>query len=626
MQKLQHYFNFLIFKKYTWKANLIGLLVFLISLSTFAESKLHHSDQWLRLLRYNKTMFGFESEVDNDHYFFSKDGKTSPKNELTSTIIAFNKSKSEFKDINQHPICLLPGRYTFLKRHKANIQDFNLDDCIEYSKYKNKLNLNSVSVIFSSFYINKPASAFGHTLLKLNSGDPMHGDLKSYGVDFSAQVTTKNPFLYGVFGIVGGFYGRFSLLPYFLKLREYNDYESRDLWEFEINFSSDEKELLVAHLWDMNLALFDYYYFSENCSYHILRLLDAIKPEWKLHDELHTFVIPVDTLVPLITKKDVVKSFYYRPSLYRRALSKYNELDGHEKDFMEKTLNSHKLDLTMLQDENQKAKLLDMLIDFVDYKYSKDIFLTSSNTDIQSFKTSILAARSQIDVTTDETPLLKQKKKTMNFAHYPRVMGLGRKGEGSKGTTFYYRSALHNVLEPDGDIYSNFSLEMNKFNFFHDEEENKTYLEKWELAHVLALRPLLLVEKKISWEFSVGIEQNPDYKERLGAFVDIAVGPTFEIGKTLLYTFASGSFSHLFSTLENKRNKVGPYIGLIHKWNRLAFQLTYENYTNLDRHEIKEDKVALSGVYSFSKHLGLSLNFERVNEEKVSKLELQYRY
>lgn len=185
-------------------------------------------------------------------------------------------------------------------------------------------------------------------------------------------------------------------MPYFLKLREYNDFESRDLWEFVLKLNDKDKELFVAHLWDMNYALFDYYYFSENCSYHILRFVDAIKPEWNLVEDLHSFVIPIDTLVPLIQKKDVVKNFFSRPSLYKRALAKYENMNEKEKEFINSSLKTYHVNKIDFKTDKEKAKALDMLIDFVDYKYSSDIYLPSQNDEIRDFKTEILMARSQV--------------------------------------------------------------------------------------------------------------------------------------------------------------------------------------------------------------------------------------
>ena len=70
----------------------------------------------------------------------------------------------------------------------------------------------------------------------------------------------------------------FHALPYFYKVREYNDYESRDLWEYDLNLSPRAVAMLVAHLWELGSTYFDYFYLSENCSYHSLAVLGVAEP------------------------------------------------------------------------------------------------------------------------------------------------------------------------------------------------------------------------------------------------------------------------------------------------------------------------------------------------------------
>src|SRR5690606_41368354 len=58
---------------------------------------------------------------------------------------------------------------------------------------------------------------------------------------------TDNPLLYSLRGLLGGFPGRYQLVPYFLKVQEYNNAESRDLWTYELDFSPEQiRSLLLA--------------------------------------------------------------------------------------------------------------------------------------------------------------------------------------------------------------------------------------------------------------------------------------------------------------------------------------------------------------------------------------------
>ena len=57
----------------------------------------------------------------------------------------------------------------------------------------------------------------------------------NYTVNFSADVTNSNDFLFAFYGLAGRYRGRFATVPYYIKIREYTDMESRDLWEYDLS-------------------------------------------------------------------------------------------------------------------------------------------------------------------------------------------------------------------------------------------------------------------------------------------------------------------------------------------------------------------------------------------------------
>lgn len=585
--------------------------------------------QWLKLMRYNKSLFGYKSEVDTPGYFLSPDGKSDPKAELRATLSKFQEDLALYEDPNLHPVCLFPGRYIFLKRNGKIKTDFDLSNCPEYSKFANKLELKSASVIFSSYYINKPASAFGHTLLKLNKEDPLTSDLKSYGVDFSAKVTTKNPFMYGVLGILGGFYGRFSLMPYFLKLREYNDYESRDLWEFELDLNERDLELLTAHLWDMNRAAFDYYYFTENCSYHILRFIDAVKPEWKLWDEVYFTLIPVDTLIPLVEKEDVLKGIYLRPSLYARAYEQLESLNRRQKAFASAALNELALDPEQASSLEEEAQALDAVIDFLDFKYPSEIHLGKKNDQVVDFKRQVLLRRSRLGVKTKLKK--KEKKEGFDYSHPARKFGVSYRDSNDErvgsGYELRHRFALHNIMESKGDIYSDFSLEMGKLTLFYRQTDEKLMFENFELAHVEALRPVSDLERKISWNFSVGVEREDlDYK-KIGGFLDVGAGYSYRAGSNMFALFLQTENSQLLK--ESNDSKIGlggPNFQWLYRSGDFAFKANYKQYYDFERGESGVELYGLKAGYQFNKSALLSLGQEQNYNDRRSSVSLSLYY
>src|SRR5262249_27241324 len=144
----------------------------------------------------------------------------------------------------------------------------------------------SVTFVFSSYYLNNPASAFGHAFLRINRADDEipeeRRQLLDYAIDYTAQVDTDNPIVYALKGIFGLFPGTFRKIPFYFKVREYNDYESRDLWEYELDLDEHQRKLLLAHVWELGSTFFPYYYVTANCAYAILAAIEAADPSFEL--------------------------------------------------------------------------------------------------------------------------------------------------------------------------------------------------------------------------------------------------------------------------------------------------------------------------------------------------------
>src|SRR5262249_34403761 len=156
---------------------------------------------------------------------------------------------------------------------------------------------HTIRLVFSSYYLNNPASAFGHTFLRVERTDPFtvseRRELLDHGIDFSADVDTGNAVIYAIKGLTGLFPGTYKLRPFFYKVREYTHYESRDLWEYELALDDRQVMLVTAHLWELGSTYFDYYYITENCAYQILAALEVADPRIELLRHVKTPVLPV---------------------------------------------------------------------------------------------------------------------------------------------------------------------------------------------------------------------------------------------------------------------------------------------------------------------------------------------
>lgn len=151
--------------------------------------------------------------------------------------------------------------------------------------------------------MNNPSSSFGHTFLRIGKeldtvdNGNKNLELLDTGINYGAVTGNAGPFLYFFGGLTGYFSGSFTAIPYYYKVREYNDYETRDLWTYQLNLNPNELEQMVNHIWE--LGPYDIWLLLpfKNCSYHVITILEAVKPELNLLDNpSSTNIIPVETL------------------------------------------------------------------------------------------------------------------------------------------------------------------------------------------------------------------------------------------------------------------------------------------------------------------------------------------
>src|SRR5688572_14476038 len=242
--------------------------------------KLARSRTWQALLHYREMWYGgWRSEADGWGFFNAgRIGKIDPERELAATLAAFRLPPVPLDpkrlEQSQHPQCRFPARWTFLKQALAiDPARFPDQSCPIFERWRQGIAAEKVSLVYASAYLNSPASMYGHTFFRMSRATGEGNPLLDYIINFAADADTNNGLLYAFKGVAGGFKGRFNTMPYYMKIQEYSNMESRDLWEYELALTPTQIERLVAHAWETGSTHFDYYFLSENCSYFLLGLL-----------------------------------------------------------------------------------------------------------------------------------------------------------------------------------------------------------------------------------------------------------------------------------------------------------------------------------------------------------------
>jgi hypothetical protein len=498
---------------------------------------LHRETQWLRLGHYRRSILtrGYKSQVDGQAFFLAPNGQRDAEQELAATLASF--FAPDPADPNaQHPQCQFPARYAWLTSKLAfDARRLPEKRCPRYEAFRDRVTARSVTLVFSSYYLNNPSSAFGHTFLRLNKTEHGFGgrrlDLMDYGVEYAATVDTGNAILYAFKGLTGGFKGEWTHYPYYYKVRLYNDYEKRDIWEYDLNIEPQRIEMLVAHLWELGATHFNYFYISENCSYHILTLLEAADPTLELVSHVPYYVIPADTVKALYANPGLVREARYRPSIWTQFEHRMARLAAAQKAALEALAEEPDAPLPPELGPTEQAEVLDAALDHVDARYARGLLLGAA--DPLARKQRLLERRSEIRTVTPELRIETPVREMPQVGH-----GSGRAGIASGYSDrlgFFeqldFRLALHDLVDPPEGYPKHAQIEFLSTRLRHNVEAHSVWLDDFALFRVVSLSPLTAFDRQLSWKVEAGATTIRDESCR-----DCLAG-TFEVGGGLAQAF-----------------------------------------------------------------------------------------
>ncbi|QOP45902.1 DUF4105 domain-containing protein [Sulfurimonas paralvinellae] len=470
-------------------------------------SKKHY---WHILLHTNDD----ESEIDDPNFFFAKDGKNNPEHELAATLDAF--FSDEVKDDNSS-ICKFPARYAWLKE-QLQADDFPTAICKEYDKIFARVDPKSTTMVFPAAHINSPASMFGHTFLRINSS--YNSKLLSYAVNYAANANTEteNGVVFAIKGLVGGYYGRYSLLPYYEKLKEYRDSEQRDIWEYDLNLTQEETVRMFRHIWELNGTNSYYYFFTENCSYNMLWLLEAARPTLHLRDHFVYQVIPLET-VHVVKQAGIVTQENYRPSKRTKLLKYEILLDEKYKELPIELVEGDKKAEDIQSDEtisiDQKRYILESGVEYLEYQYSRGKIKKDTYLELFHKMTSErakLGITKPLDIKTPPNPIDGHRAVRAQF-------GLGVK-DGDFIGYLGIRPAYHDLQDSSYGFLRGTQIEF--MNLLASTSKKETKIEEATIISIVSIAQRSLFFKNFSWRTKIGwdndyLTQDPTFGLSVGA-------------------------------------------------------------------------------------------------------------
>ena len=581
------------------------------------EAQLANQREWHLLLHYRANLFGgYTSEQDDPGFFLSPDGKTDPQAELDATLTQFFSPDLVGRS-KQPAQCAFVARYTWLKTQLA-FDEARLKPlrCDRFDAWFAGFEAQTVTLIFPSAFMNNPASMFGHTFLRIDQrGQTPNTRILAYTINFAADVPKDEGLAYPIRGIFGGYSGYFSTIPYYLKVQEYRDIENRDIWEYRLNFGEPQIQRLLMHAWELGNASFDYFFFKENCSYHLLSLLEYADPSLHLTDRFRFWTIPADTVRLLADQPGLVTDIAFRPSRVTLIRRKREHLTASEHGLVKRLVR----DAAVVQSDelrslplSRQAFVLDVASDYVRYTGEHDEAKAPAARD---HNRQLLTARSLLRIPSDDLEILPFATQPESGHKTSRASLGGGWRNNDTFEEFSVRTAYHDLLDPEPGYTPDAQIEVGSISLRHYNRADQARIERATLLNVVSLSPIDSLFRAPSWKLNLGMQtirhgecqlcSNWNVNGGIGASAE-----THLFRREVCFAFAEveGNYSRAYE----ERHRVGGgasaglYADLTERW-RLLASASYLRYALGDRSD--DMRWSVGQRYTLAQNWALRLEY-----------------
>ena len=465
------------------------------------EQKLSEERTWEVLLHYTRTLSGgYQSRIDDPAFFLSPRGRVDRQGELAATLNDFFVPRKD----GEATACRFPARFHWLCS-RLGIDPARLPDyrCSEMDKALAAVSGHSAVLVFPVGHSNSPASMFGHTLIRIDSDSK--SNLISYAGNYAAETTDTNGFVYAWKGLTGRYRGFYSLMPYYIKVKEYNDLEHRDMWEYRLKLSGAEVKKMLDHIWELQNIKSSYYFIDENCSYNLLFLIEAARPELHLAEKTRFFVLPTQT-IDIALDSGVLGEPGYRPSQGTRIRNIIGQLDSDKRQTARDLAYGVQAPESLERSPaaaSEKIEMLDAAIEFVQFRLARKEL---SQEDFNRSYLQLLSQRSRLGAAPAGLyDFAEPSRPESGHSSSKFAAGAGvRRGEGY--AELEMQLALHSLLDPDQGFLRGSQIQFLDTVLDYRLPAEEVRLRSLHLVDIFSITPRDVFFKPMSWKVNTGLD------------------------------------------------------------------------------------------------------------------------
>jgi len=466
------------------------------------------------------------SEFLDPSFYVHANGNKNFELELQALVEGLEKPSSE-----NSVACLFPARKKRIEQFLN--KKFPNPPCPELDYWRANLKSTHISLLFSGAYSQNPASLFGHTLFRIsNREDPKRTSaLLSYAVGFLASTGEDGALSRIRKGLTGQYPGYYNLEPFYIKLGLYNNSESRDIWEVDLNFSQTEVDFFIDHLWEISRYSKPYYFIKRNCSFHLLRVVEAIRPDLNLVQNHGFETLPHESVRTLINAGLTNENKRFYMSLKRKMILLLEKMNASQMfQFKQSQKSLQSLDTTV------DPLVLDALIyHWQMVNYQNNAKLTESQKKLMDLT---LNKRALVPIASDHNQLVSQDVGPLApyDGHLPQQIKLGVTDKNSSWLS--YRHGVHgfNQSSMGFDDFSSIEYLGLKYQVQNNDLQNKQY--QILLADIRSFETTETFETKKSWMISTKLNSRSYFLNNLSDYFSAKAGLGFskKYQSTLLYS------------------------------------------------------------------------------------------
>jgi hypothetical protein len=566
--------------------------------------------RWRGMVGYKPAAFGgVKSVIDDRRFFLARDGKTDPQSELLATIDSFFAGSFE-GNASLDTRCIFTARWRFLKE-ALTIDENRLTPvkCEAFEHWYNGVSGDRLILVFPAAYMNNPASVFGHTFLRIDKNDSSNA-LIGYAINYEAYIPPEESDIMFVFkGLFGGYDGYFSALPYAQKAKEYGDLENRDIWEYELNFTREEIDILLYSAWEFHNFSRDYYFFKENCSFVLLELMEYVKGDIDLTSRFTGFAAPVDTIRALISEPNMLKNAAFRPSRSSRvaALARGGGDRVSDAAYAIAYGKTQPSEAIKTLDRRSAIIALELAMEFVEYLHGKDKIA------FEAYKTrlfALMSARSSLGINDAPikpiTPLVRPDQGHLISR---AAIGVGYDDEDKPSANARIRVSYHDMVDPSGGFAAGSSI--NALDLWVQSADDSTRVRKLTLLNMESFTPRNRFFNPISWRFALGWQENPPSLPRNGyGYFKGGAGLAFGFEAIIAYLSADGEAQTGKRLYKERAFYAGGSAGLIvTPFDKLRARFEVKQDYDLADHNEPRTQLKLEASYALETNLALRFEF-----------------